>query len=75
MSCADEKHDWRTVAGDLLHGPSTREDRTAWCRACGALWTRLLTGWGITYPLADHGAPRVLGLSPVVPGPPKQGEP
>lgn len=64
MSC--QEHDWRVISGSVYSGAPTRDDQLAWCRVCGALRSQLLTGWGVTHPLADPGAPKILNIPRVV---------
>lgn len=67
MSC--EQHDWRTVSGAVLAGAPTRAEQVAWCRTCGALRSQLLTGWGVTHPLADPVAPKLLNIPRIADAP------
>lgn len=67
MSCPDNKHDLRAVnpwinpadGGETVGAPPQNEEEPAWCRHCGALWSKMPfnMGWGFMHPDIDKNAP------------------
>jgi len=75
MACPDGTHEMRAVLpfqatdadGNLVEVigvPPQTETEPAWCRICGALWTKLpfSMGWGFVFPIADREAPTLANL-------------
>jgi hypothetical protein len=78
MSCRDGHHDLRAINPfvhptekdrkgkplEIYGGPPRSEEEHAWCRNCGALWTKAPfgMGWGFQHPLSDQEAPTLINL-------------
>jgi hypothetical protein len=78
MTCPEGQHDLRVINPfvhptekdrdgkplEIYGGPPQSEEEHAWCRNCGALWTKAPfgMGWGFQHHTSDHDAPTLINL-------------
>jgi hypothetical protein len=76
MSCPDGNHDPRAVNPfvhptekdakgnplEIVGAPPQSEEEPAWCRTCGALWSKGPFGWKWQHPWVDQDAPTLGNL-------------